>query len=54
LGTVAFQTIRAQRKEYQPGANAGRKPPYIGQCHALDSRGDVVREKFPEWYSGPA
>ena len=53
LGTVAFQTIRAERKEYEPGGIAGRKPPYIDQCHALDSRGDIVRETFPEWYSGP-
>ncbi len=53
LGTVALQTIRAQRREYEPGGNSRHKPSYIDQCHALDSRGDIVREKFPEWYSGP-
>ena len=53
LGTVAFQTIRARRGENEPGGNAGRKPSYIDKCHALDSRGDVVRENFPEWYSSP-
>ena len=53
LGTVAFQTIRARRREYEPGGTAGRKPSYIDQCHALDSRGDIVRETFPEWYSAP-
>ncbi len=53
MATAAFQTIRGSRDKAVADNGAGEaapKPLFIDQCHALDSRGDIVREQFPEWY----
>ena len=55
MATVAFQTIRGDRDKAAgstDGAKTAAKPLFIDGCHALDSRGDIVRQQFPEWYSG--
>ena len=52
LATVVFQTVWSARKTVPGGAPPKQKPPYLDQCHALASDGDVVREQHPEWYTG--
>lgn len=53
LATVAFQTIWAARKTMSGGAPHKTKPLYLDKCHALTSDGEVVRQQYPEWYTGP-
>jgi hypothetical protein len=48
LATAAFQTFAGQG--HLP---ADRKPPQLDRCHALDVRGEVVRQFHPKWYRGP-
>ena len=54
IGTVAYQThvakgrVKGARKPDRPR----RKPLAIDTCHALVSDGPVVRERFPEHYTG--
>ena len=52
VATVAFQTIWSARRRDAGEDRPARKPPQINQCHALSSAGAIVREQFPEWYSG--
>jgi hypothetical protein len=30
------------------------KPFQLDRCHALDTRGDMVRRYYPKWYRGAA
>lgn len=56
MATVAFQTtipaIRARREAQ--GENARNRPAIaaVGSCYALDSKGEFVRQRFPELYTG--
>ncbi len=52
IATVAYQTIRSARKRAPDAETPSRRPPHIGRCHALRSDGEVVRERYPEWYTG--
>ncbi|MFP6729780.1 MAG: DUF2889 domain-containing protein [Alphaproteobacteria bacterium] len=52
VATVAFQTIWAARRNVPGGEPPKTKPPYLDQCHALASDGEVVREQHPEWFTG--
>jgi hypothetical protein len=54
VATTAFQTLAAKRQqEPQNQAEGQRKPPRIlDTCHALASDGPVVREIWPEFYTG--
>jgi len=56
LGTVAFQTHVAKsrvkgRRKPDPG-KPRRKPLVVDTCHAMASDGPVVKERFPEFYTG--
>lgn len=56
LGTVAFQTHVAKsrvkgRRKPDPD-KPRRKPLVVDTCHAMASDGPVVRERFPEFYTG--
>lgn len=51
VATVAFQTVFSKRGR-RPSEKAGTKPFHIDSCHALRSDGEVVKEHYPEWYSG--
>lgn len=56
IGTVAYQTIgpsRAQKKQEEAEGIARRKPARINTCHAFASDGPIVRDRYPEFYSGP-
>lgn len=49
LATAAFQTFAGQGL-----SSPGRTPPQLDRCHALDTRGEVVRRFYPKWYRGEA
>lgn len=55
MGTVAYQTLGPSRvTEAQDGAE-GRtraKPPRIDTCHAHASDGELVKKRWPEFYTG--
>ncbi|MDX1485296.1 MAG: DUF2889 domain-containing protein [Alphaproteobacteria bacterium] len=55
MGTVAYQTLGPSRVvEAQDGAE-GRtrpKPAQIDRCHVFKSDGEVVKERWPEFYTG--
>lgn len=46
LATTAFQTLAGERNLLPSGV----KPPHLDRCHALDTRGEVVREHYPRWF----
>jgi hypothetical protein len=48
LATAAYQTFAGQGV-----LPPDRKPPQLDRCHALDTRGDVVKRFHPRWYRGP-
>lgn len=59
LATVAFQTIygdqQRRRRETRPvpptaGGDAGKRPDFIGTCHALAADGDIVKRNWPDFY----
>lgn len=52
MATVAYQTIGSSRETTADDGASKTKPTYLDRCHALASDGAVVRENFPEWYTG--
>ena len=61
LATVAFQTIygdqqrrRRETRSVPPTADAGdgKRPDFIGTCHALAADSDVVKQNWPQFYEG--
>lgn len=51
LATTAMQTILPRRRCLDPISD---KPPgHLDTCHALRRDGPVVREHYPDWYTGP-
>lgn len=57
LATTAFQTVytrsRQKRSDGAAAATPKRRPAILDTCHAYASDGDVVREFFPDFYTGP-
>lgn len=54
IATTAFQTMVARRHDKaQDGAErVTERPRFLGTCHALASDGPVVKEHWPEFYTG--
>ena len=52
IATVAYQTIWSMRIQAPGSGRPRHRPAYIDQCHALRSDGEVVRDHFPDWYTG--
>ena len=55
VATTAFQTMTARRRFKESQENAefeSGPPPFLDTCHALASDGPVVRERWPELYTG--
>ena len=53
--TTAFQTLTARRRLKDAGARtegASARPRFLGTCHALASDSPVVKEEWPELYTG--
>jgi hypothetical protein len=56
IGTVAYQTLgpsRARKKMDDSAGVVAAKPARIDTCHALAADGEVVRSRWPEFYTGP-
>jgi hypothetical protein len=51
LPTAAVQTFAGLKQREDEGEH---KPFQLDRCHALDSRGDIVRRYYPKWYRGAA
>lgn len=52
LATVAYQTlypVRAKNRKEEPRKD---KPGLINSCHAFDSAGEIVKEAWPDYYTG--
>ena len=61
VATTAFQTMTARRhahgaQEARAGAEGepdeSKRPRFLDTCHALASDGPVVKEQWPEFYTG--
>ena len=53
VATTAFQTVTA-RSRYKPQdePDERKRPVFLDTCHALVSDGPVVKEHWPEFYTG--
>ena len=56
MATVAYQTMWKYVSAEMSGKGSGAKhrPGFIDSCHAFASDGEVVRQRWPEFYTGPA
>lgn len=59
VATTAFQTIypiltREREEKGEVEGADGRRPPLLNTCHMFASDGDLVRQNWPEHYTGPA
>ena len=55
IATTVYQTMTARRSHRQAQIQAKRgpeRPRFLGTCHALASDSPVVRERWPEFYTG--
>jgi hypothetical protein len=50
MATVAFQTTYAVRAER--GNQPGVRPALLATCHAFDTASPVVKQRWPEYYTG--
>ena len=53
MATVAFQTLYPALKDQREKAARLGKPPLIDTCHAFRSDGEVVQNRWPDFYTGP-
>lgn len=53
MATTAFQAIHVWRASHQPRPEIDRPPPHLDSCHALARDGEVVRQYYLRWYTGP-
>ena len=52
MATVAFQTLSLFRLARPDRLNAVGKPVKIDSCLAYSSKGSLVKDKWPEYYTG--
>jgi hypothetical protein len=54
IATTALQTMAGQRRNDRPRDpdKPSRPPPLLDTCHAFARDGEVVRTRFPEFYTG--
>jgi hypothetical protein len=50
LSATAYQTLHASIEERESKRDAREKPPIIDTCIALSSSGEVVKNRWPEFY----
>lgn len=56
IGTIAYQTMGpslARKRQDDAQGIERKKPARLNTCHALRSDGPVVKERYPEFYTGP-
>jgi hypothetical protein len=54
ISTTAFQTIYSARVERDQAAGKRARPALIDSCHAWASDSEMIRKRYPEFYTGPA
>lgn len=54
IATTAFQTIYPDRARRDRAAGVRKRPALIGSCHAWSADSEMVRKRYPEFYTGPA
>ncbi len=52
VATTAYQTLVAKRAEQQ-AKTPDKRPWIIDSCHAWASDGEAVRQRWPQFYTGP-
>ena len=52
VATVAYQTLVAKRMKRLEETPADKRPSVIDTCHAYASDGEVVRQRWPKFYTG--
>ena len=51
LAATSYQTLHAALEEREARRESRNKPPIIDTCLALSSSGDVVKNRWPEFYT---
>ena len=54
VGTIGFKSVirESGQDDVAPEDRVDDKPYQINTCHALSSNGDIVRDRWPELYTG--
>ncbi len=52
MATTAYQAIRPRRTKSGPSRKSGKRPEVLGTCHAFDPEGPLVKEFWPDFYTG--
>jgi len=52
LAVVAYQTVRPPREKPAADGSERKKPAILDTCHAFASDGQVVKRRWPEFYTG--
>jgi len=52
LAATAYQTLHAELEKRDKALPARAKPGILDTCLALSSKGEVVRKRWPEFYTG--
>ena len=55
IATTAFQTMTARRHSREWGTRSdggSERPRFLGTCHALASDSPVIKQQWPEFYTG--
>ncbi|MCP4875102.1 MAG: DUF2889 domain-containing protein [Gammaproteobacteria bacterium] len=53
LAATSYQTLHAALEEREAGREARERPPIIDTCIALSASGEVVKNRWPEYYTPP-
>ncbi len=54
VSATAYQTLHAALEEREAQQPSRDKPPILDTCIALSTDGEVVRKRWPEFYTGPS
>lgn len=52
ISATAYQTLHAELEARELALPTREKPPILDTCLALSSNGDVVKKRWPEFYTG--
>lgn len=53
IGTTAFQATGRARDAHNAGKPMTKKPYQLNSCHVYRDDSDAVRERWPQFYTGP-
>ena len=54
LAATSYQTLHAALEAREAKRGSRKKPPIIDTCIALSSGGEVVKNRWPEFYTPPS